>query len=439
MNKSKGMKAASIFFGVLLYMALVKFAYAQPIVVSSWEPENISNATLNTATGNAVELSEPSLYSVSAALQAGSHYQGSVSFTNRGNETVVITPKMVSTNNGKNNISKDWITISPTNATVLPGSDQEFLVDVDFPTDIEGGKYKITIDFNDTFVPNSVRLIANLSFSVKALSKIHPETRYILDSISAGKEYEYKLSIKNEATKDLAINPKILKHNDFYDPNYKPAFNSDAINISAPSIIKAGETENMTITVKVPENATGQYYGTIGMNVSGETATNYVETQIVLKFNVWKQPHAPYVKTFRTVNDKPITIEVSAVTSDNPWLQSPKKEDPSFELNLTHNGTPVNMTLVKSLESSSVGIDSYSPTIASLFGGLISSSLPNLVGSTTILRSMDKNNTYQAQEHHIETYKIPGAIGDWELQILPKNTQAFGYSITVGDSNSEIK
>ena len=48
---------------------------------------------------------------------------------------------------------------------------------------------------------------------------------------------------------------------------------------------------------------------------------------------------------------------------------------------------------------------------------------------------MDDRTIYQNYgDHYVETYKVPGAIGDWELTILPKDTQTFGYSITVGDS-----
>jgi hypothetical protein len=32
----------------------------------------------------------------------------------------------------------------------------------------------------------------------------------------------------------------------------------------------------------------------------------------------------------------------------------------------------------------------------------------------------------------VETYTVPGAAGKWTLSILPKNTDNFGYSVTVG-------
>ena len=71
------------------------------------------------------------------------------------------------------------------------------------------------------------------------------------------------------------------------------------------------------------------------------------------------------------------------------------------------------MTFVKSVESGSANIGSYYPIWA-----------------------IENGNIYQNYgDHYVETYRSPGAIGDWKLTILPKNTNNFGYSITVGDSN----
>ena len=111
----------------------------------------------------------------------------------------------------------------------------------------------------------------------------------------------------------------------------------------------------------------------------------------------------------------PITIEVSTDTYGLDMLPriSPKKEEPSLELNLKYNSSPVNMTLVKTTQSSNVNNGGYNFPIW----------------------AMDDSMTYQSyNKHYVETYTIPGAIGDWELSILPKNTNSFDYSITVGDS-----
>ena len=89
----------------------------------------------------------------------------------------------------------------------------------------------------------------------------------------------------------------------------------DAIVISAPSVIKAGEIISMTIRVPVPENATGSYSGYIEMNVDGK-ANDGSGSQIGLNFRAMQQPTVPYVKTFNTTSTAPITIEVSTDTYD---------------------------------------------------------------------------------------------------------------------------
>jgi hypothetical protein len=254
----------------------------------------------------------------------------------------------------------------------------------------------------------------HLDLSVQGISKIQLETQYISDAIEAGKEYEYRIKLKNVASKDVTIDPKIPEYSNNYDPSYIPAFGSDAIEISAPSTIKAGETANMTIKVKVPEKAIGRYSGTISMNVDGIVTPDYITNpQINLDLSILKQPLVPYVKTFEATNKKPITVEVNAYTNENPWLISPKREKPSFELKMRHNNKSVKMTFVKSVESSSISIG----------------------GSPIPVWPMDDKSIYQNYgSNYIETYTVPGAAGDWDISILPKNTQSFGYSITVGNS-----
>ena len=65
----------------------------------------------------------------------------------------------------------------------------------------------------------------------------------------------------------------------------KSALNDDVIEISAPSIIKAGEITNMSICIPVPENATGTYSGYIEMNPDGKENDGSVP-QIGLSFMV---------------------------------------------------------------------------------------------------------------------------------------------------------
>ena len=250
--------------------------------------------------------------------------------------------------------------------------------------------------------------------SVPVRPKLELQTSYIYDTIEPGKEYVYAVKIKNVAGKDVTIDPRVMKY-EIYDYSFEdPAFSDDTIEISAPSTIKAGEIANMIIRVPVPENASGSYSAYIEMNPDGKENDGSVP-QISLSFTVDKQPTTPYVRTFNTTTTDPITLEVSAETSgqDDSVRISPEKEEPGFEINLKCNSSPVNLTLVKTAE-----------------GGTVYSQ-----GNIFPVWATEGSSSYQSDSRkYTETYRAVGAIGTWELTILPKNTNSFDYSITFGQS-----
>src|SRR5665647_2364754 len=406
MSNIKGNKVATQLVGLLLCILLIPTAFAAENLTNDvW----IGNATNeNTTIGNVIVNSvNPS--TIFTSLSAGGNTQFTVTFTNQGSETLTLMPKVVAAPNSLNNINESWITISPTNTTVAPGAVQKFNIEENVPSDTESGDYQGIIAFTDDLAPNSINYInsTQLDISVQAQTKIELQTNYISDIVEVGKEYVYNIKIKNVATKDITIDPKLNNFN-----GNGQAFGNDAIEISAPSIIKAGEVTNMTMRVHVPKNATGFYNGNINMNVNGNV-NDGLSPQINIGFNVWQQPTVPYVKTFKTTTKAPITIEVSYQSNPDMGLRiSPKYEVPSVKLKLTQNSLPVNMTLVKSVESGSPSVGSFYPTWAVVNGNIY-------------------QNTY---DNRVETYRAPGAIGNWELSILPKNTNNFGYSITVGNN-----
>ena len=407
MSNIKGNKVAIQVVGLLLCILLIPTAFAAESLTNDVWLGNATNenTTLGNVTVNSVN---PSTYST--YLSAGGNTQFTVTFTNQGSETLTLMPKVVAAPNSLNSINESWVTISPTNATVAPGAVQKFNIEENVPSDTESGDYQGIIAFTDDLAPNSTNYInsTQLDISVQAQSKIALQASYISDNVEVGKEYEYNIKIKNIATKDITIDPKL---NNFIYGNGQ-AFGNDAIEISAPSIIKAGEVTNMTIRVHVPENATGSYNGNINLNVNGNE-NDGSSPQINLGFNVWQQPAVPYVKTFKTTTKAPITIEVSYQSNPDMGLRiSPKNEVPCVKLKLTQNSRPINMTLVKSVESGSPSVGSFYPTWAAVNGNIY-------------------QNTY---EYRVETYRVHGAIGNWELSILPKNTNNFGYSITVGNN-----
>jgi len=419
MSKNKGVRATSQLVGLLLCIVLIQTACAtenqNQLAVNFIDNSTSENTTIENST--TVNFIDPSYYY--AYVGEGSSTEITVSFTNNGNETLFLNPKVIAASNA-NNINESWINIYPANATVAPGSVQYFTIEVNFPLDSPGGYYQGKIAFTDDIVPTTEDYIdpqyvnsMQLDIWAQAQQKIELQTSYISDTIEAGTENEYKIKVKNVATRDITINPTL---SNTYYRGYEQALGSDSIEISAPSTIKAGEVANMTIRVNVPENATRNYYGYIDMNVNGNPNNGY-QTGINLYFNVW-QPPAPFVKTFYTTTDDPITIEVSGDTYrwDNGLSILQKKDKLPFELELKCNSNPVNMTFINSSESGSANIEeNYYPTWAD-----------------------ESGKTYRnIKDHYAATYKTRGEIGEWELIILPKGANSFQYLINIQNGNQE--
>lgn len=435
MDKTNSLKVMPRLLGMLLCLALIQAACAQTeqfdgnLVFGNVTYENgtYENATLDTGfiDGNVtcenVTVHTINPTSLSMYLVAGNSEKFTVSFKNEGNETLVITPKVVSTSNNGNDIIESWIAVSTTNATVEPGALQEFTVEVNVPRDAESANYQAAIAFTDDLFPDSTEYVNSMKLDlfVQASPKIELQASYISDTVKAGQEYEYRMKIKNVADKDITIDPKVNRYT--YD-NSLDTFDisDDAIIISAPSVIKAGEIASMTIKVPVPENATGSYNGYIDMNVDGK-ANDGSNPQIGLYLRAMQQPTVPYVKIFNTTTTAPIAIDVSTDTYD-PAMGlriSPKNEEPSFEVKLKYNSRFVSIYPTKITQSSNVNTgEYYFPAWA-----------------------LDNSTIYQnTSKHYVETYTISGAIGTWELQIMPKNTESFGYSIMLEnqDKNQHI-
>lgn len=435
MKKNNEVKVISRLFGLLLCLALIQGACAQPDNSQkdlSFENVQIENVTIENITysdGSYVPVPDedpvdgndetvtgvthninPNYYSI--YLMAGNSETFSVTFENKGNETLDIIPKVVSMPYSAKNLNESWITISPTNATVEPGAVQEFSVKVDIPKDAEGGYYQTGIVFTDDLAPGSTDYLnmLRLDISVQALAKVELQTTYISDSVEAGQEYVYSVKIKNIIDREVTIDPKLTK-NQFIYYNGNTMSLGDNITISAPSTIQAGEIANMTITVPVPEEATGYYSGSIDLNIDG-SANDGSNPQLNLNFNTIQFPTVPYVKTFKTTNNDPIAIEVSTDSYDQNYgiRISPEKKEPSFDISLKYKSKPVKLSLSKTVDNTYI-----------------------TTGQPFPIWAVEDNVYYQNYGmRHAETYTASGKAGQWELSILPENTESFGYTITVG-------
>lgn len=398
MSKSAFMKAISLSIGILLCLTSVPFAFAQ-------EDSETDTVAFNESIRHEIYPSENYLY-----LEQGKSSSFTIMFTNNDDKALEIEPKIVPVS-GSSDFDESWITISPAKVTVDSGEIQEFDIEVSIPEDASGGDNAVYIAFTDDIDIYS-QLINKmyLSIMVPVEQKLELQTTYISDYVAAGQEYTYTVKMKNVASRAITIDPKITS----YDYSFGDFGLDDAeIEITAPSTLEPGEIADMVIRVPVPEDATGTYDGYINMNVEGDDY--WYEPQLDLQLTVLQNPSVPYVKAFSTNTKEPITIEVSAYTySSGSWLRvPPQNEAPSFKLNLKYNSSPVKMNLVKTTQTGNIGIGwNYFPTW-SAEDGLI----------------YENYGSY-----YTETYTVPGQIGDWNLEILPKNVQSFEYSISIGDS-----
>jgi len=408
MSKSALLRAVSQFLGILLCLVLVQAAFAQT------DDERASDSGSNKTVIHDINPDYQDLY-----LQQGESSSFNVSFRNNDKKAIEVEPKLVSVPYSYyDNFDESWVTISPAKITVDPDEEQEFTVEVNVPEDEDGGTFETYIAFTDD-IPVDPGIYAEyvnvmyLSVTVPIYQKLELQTYYISDSIVAGEEYVYTIKIKNVAAGNITLDPELSSY--MYDYSFEESgLDEDTIEISAPSLLTPGEIADMVIRVQVPENATGTYNGFIKMNVDGGE-DDWSDPQIDLYFTVRQQPTVPYVKTFNTRTSDPITIEISTYTySSEAWLRSsPKDEEPSFELSLKYDSSPVNMNLAKTTLRDNVNIGGYDFPVW----------------------STDEGSIYQNyNKYYVETYTIPGAIGEWELSIFPKNTDNFEYSITIGDS-----
>ncbi len=156
-------------------------------------------------------------------------------------------------------------------------------------------------------------------------------TSYIFETLDAGKTYIYNERIKNLDNKTITIEPNLTAVSSLMSAGTNgQAFGNDAVRISAPKTIKAGEIANLTITVTVPDNTSGSYRRSIALNVNGVKSNQY-NPQLILSFTARKLPTVLYVNNFSTTFDAPVTIDVSADTyNSNMGIRISPKIEPPF-------------------------------------------------------------------------------------------------------------
>ncbi len=364
-------------------------------------------------------------------LQPGNSKEISVTITNKEKKPVSVKPGIEIPPYGEYLMEKEWMTVTPESAEIPAGGSQKFTVKASVPEDATPGYYNAQVKFTDEEIPspypqpfpNYVHAF-QLSIDVWTPPQIQILKPYISDQLEAGKEYDYTIKLKNVADKTIAISPKITRDDYMYYGPYgtaEPAFKDDAITIKAPAEIAAGQTAEVNVHVIVPAEAKGNYQGAIDLGMADQPSRDMYANRINLQFGVWKQPTEPFVKSFTANEATPVTVEVNSnllngIYSYIGYASGAAKSDktPSFTVELNGpDNKPITLKKTKAVIKGGISL-----------GGMDSMYPPWESESEGIYQEMGIQ--------YIETYSADVPAGDMKLSILPRDTQSFEYTITIG-------
>lgn len=383
-------------------------------------------------------------------MQPGKSENFTVTVENRDNKTVELNPRLLIIPYTEKFIEESWISISPSEKSLKPGEKEEFEIKVNIPEDADIGNYAVLIAFAEDvpegdvagYYPNFPGTM-QLNVQVWVPPSVQILTPYVNDLVEAGENYTYEIKLKNTGDKDISLSPELIEggsvvyaetvssSDSVTSSSSMPgqAFGNEAITVDAPDKIKAGQTAIVKLTLEVPADAKGSYSGSLDLNIEDPGIQEYQE-KVSLSFRVLPVMTEPYETFFETNTEEPITIEVKAYQYGYGLYTNGGNENliPSFNISLKDpSGKEVTPTLTNKKYSGSINIieDSYPQPYPILYDTKVADSTEtytqgNYQGGTTTF---------------VETYTVQGATGKWTLSILPKNTENFEYTVTIGDSS----
>lgn len=412
-----GILILSMFGGMASSQYAMKEVRAVPVVQPS-DSQNFTKLEITPRYGN-------------LQLQPDESRELTVTIKNKERKPITVSPHAEIPPYGEYSMDKEWITITPANAEIPAGGSQKFTIKTSVPKDASIGYYNAMVAFTDETVPapspqpfpNYVHAFS-LSINVWMPPKVQIQKPYITDQLEAGKEYDYKIKLKNTGDKAVAIDPKLSQQDRMYNPygTVESAFSDDAITITAPKEIAAGQSAEVNVHIKVPANAKGNYRGAIDLGIDDPSFRRDDWADMVrLEFGIWKQPTEPFVKTFTVKEPAPVTIEISSNLFEGMYKYftasgtgTKNTKDPSFTVILTgSDNKAIPLTKTKTV----------------IKGGV------SLGGMGTVLPPWESESEGIYQEmgtQYIETYTADIPADDLKLGIMPQNTQQFEYTITMG-------
>lgn len=373
-------------------------------------------------------------------MKPGDSKNFTVTVENRDNKTITLDPRPLIIPYTENFVDESWIDITPSSKDLMPGEKEEFEVKVNVPVDADLGNYAVLIAFAENVPEGDVAGYyypkfpgtMQLNLQVWVPPAVQILTPYVNDLVEAGETYTYEIKLRNTGSTDIAISPELTEGGDiiYYDSVYpyggiSYAFGNDAISIEAPEEVKAGQTAIVKLTLRVPADAKGSYSGSLNLNIDDPGIREY-EGRVSLNFRILPVPEEPYETTFKAGTDGNISIEIRAYQYGYGLYRAVGNQNltPSFGVSLKDpSGNEVTPALLSTKYGGSVSIidntypQPYPYVSARIPGGMETYNQGSYQGGTTTF---------------VETYTVPGAAGDWTLSILPKNTENFEYSITIG-------
>jgi hypothetical protein len=373
-------------------------------------------------------------------LEPGTSESFTVTVANRDNETIEFNPEVVIVPYTEYYADEDWISITPSEASIGSGDSATFDVTVTIPEDADIGSYSVLLAFTDELSkddtmscdPYDYPGTMNLNIEVYTPPSLLIEDSYISDRVLPGESYEYEILLKNTGESDISLDAELVsEYSDIvcYDsccysglssvssvmwPAKSPASGDDSIAVTAPDVIKAGDSAIVTVELRVPEDATGSFSYTLDLNTD-DPGMNEYQDDIYLNFRILPQPEDPYVTGFTCASNGTITIGLtSTMYGYDSYGNSPDSGRlPSFELSLeSPSGKTVIPEILGTKQSSSVS--------------LVQECYPYGI------RGEETTDAYQTGSMGYEvTYRAEGEIGEWTLSILPSNTEFFDYSIEI--------
>lgn len=334
-------------------------------------------------------------------LAPGENYSFRAVLRYRGNETVAVRADVQSEMN--------LISVEPSFINVSAGGEQVYNITVSVPSNVLTGYYSASIIFSDEGMESQSYL--SLSVNVWTPPRVQIFTSYINDRVEPGNNYDYKIQVRSVAETPIPISPSVSRDGVpvpiYFGAGMPSELPADWIAIDSPLVLPPKSISNVTITVRIPGNASsGRYENTVNLNIDDTSISEY-DARVQLSLEVQKPPAAPFIKKLNLSKDSAVKIEISAYQYKTEWTRERKK--PSFETVVTApNGSRITLSPLKMIEKGSV------------YYGISYGRLPS-----DIVDYNEENIQYT------ETYKVGLERGQWQIGILPRNADRFEYSIEV--------